>query len=250
MSSSLYMIDADCFSLVYYVCIFIWPSLDGVTDSFTILIRASSLLANSPYNWSFTFFWGRGSGSNTTGSVKFSVTCYLISEPVANMSSSRTSPSQHGDTLWALTNGPRAPLAERIRDTSRARATRRYTSPGVMTGNYNRPSMQVFADFQYFQSPRNSRSRLRYNEETKIYDDEPRSPTEEGSSSAFSPYNLEKQLPDPPYHIFTLAKKKQLVYIVSLGGLFSPLSSNIYFPALGQISRVSNLQWLSCLCRF
>ncbi|KAH9204542.1 major facilitator superfamily domain-containing protein [Leptodontidium sp. 2 PMI_412] len=50
-------------------------------------------------------------------------------------------------------------------------------------------------------------------------------------------YNgLDKALPEPPYHVFTLAKKKQLVYIVSLAGLFSPLSSNIYFPALGQIA--------------
>ncbi|KAH9204150.1 major facilitator superfamily domain-containing protein, partial [Leptodontidium sp. 2 PMI_412] len=53
-------------------------------------------------------------------------------------------------------------------------------------------------------------------------------------SSSASVYSLEK--PEPPYHVFTLAKKKQLVYIVSLAGLFSPLSSNIYFPALGQIA--------------
>ncbi|KAK4041846.1 major facilitator superfamily domain-containing protein [Parachaetomium inaequale] len=42
--------------------------------------------------------------------------------------------------------------------------------------------------------------------------------------------------PDPPYHVFTTRKKWQLVYIVSLAGLFSPLSSNIYFPALGDIA--------------
>ncbi|PMD54872.1 MFS general substrate transporter [Hyaloscypha bicolor E] len=55
-------------------------------------------------------------------------------------------------------------------------------------------------------------------------------------SSASSSYSLDKALSEPPYHVFTLAKKKQLVYIVSLAGLFSPLSSNIYFPALGQIA--------------
>ncbi|KAK3937506.1 major facilitator superfamily domain-containing protein [Diplogelasinospora grovesii] len=43
--------------------------------------------------------------------------------------------------------------------------------------------------------------------------------------------------PEPPYHIFTTTKKWQLVYIVSLAGLFSPLSSNIYFPALGAIAK-------------
>jgi len=56
------------------------------------------------------------------------------------------------------------------------------------------------------------------------------------SSSLHSP---NKALPEPPYHVFTRAKKKELVYIVSLAGLFSPLSSNIYFPALGQIAIVS-----------
>ncbi|KAK5651635.1 hypothetical protein OQA88_11810 [Cercophora sp. LCS_1] len=41
---------------------------------------------------------------------------------------------------------------------------------------------------------------------------------------------------EPPYHVFSRRKKWQLVIIVSLAGLFSPLSSNIYFPALGAIA--------------
>lgn len=49
---------------------------------------------------------------------------------------------------------------------------------------------------------------------------------------------LEKPLPDPPYHVFSRKEKWALVYIVSLAGLFSPLSSNIYFPALGAIAEV------------
>ncbi|KAK4220308.1 major facilitator superfamily domain-containing protein [Rhypophila decipiens] len=47
----------------------------------------------------------------------------------------------------------------------------------------------------------------------------------------------EKPLPEPPYHVFTRKEKWALVYIVSLAGLFSPLSSNIYFPALGAIAK-------------
>ncbi|KAL2013539.1 hypothetical protein VTN00DRAFT_1064 [Thermoascus crustaceus] len=43
--------------------------------------------------------------------------------------------------------------------------------------------------------------------------------------------------PPPPYHVFNHARKRQMVYIVSVAALFSPLSSNIYFPALGRISR-------------
>ena len=41
-----------------------------------------------------------------------------------------------------------------------------------------------------------------------------------------------------PYHVFTNRKKWELVLIVSLAGLFSSLSSNIYFPALGAIAEV------------
>jgi hypothetical protein len=43
---------------------------------------------------------------------------------------------------------------------------------------------------------------------------------------------------EEPYHVFTRKKKWELVLIVSLAGLFSPLSSNIYFPALGAIAEV------------
>ncbi|CZR57059.1 related to synaptic vesicle transporter SVOP and related transporters (major facilitator superfamily) [Phialocephala subalpina] len=150
--------------------------------------------------------------------------------------SSQPPPSQHEDTLSALTNHPRVGWAEPTRDAPRTRTTRRKTSPGALTGMYNRHSMQVFADFQHFESPRNS-SRQRYNVDPETCYEEPRSPTDSVRSLASSTYSLDKKLPDPPYHVFTLAKKKQLVYIVSLAGLFSPLSSNIYFPALGQISR-------------
>lgn len=40
----------------------------------------------------------------------------------------------------------------------------------------------------------------------------------------------------PPYHIFTRRQKWNLVYLVSLAGSFSPLSSNIYFPAVDTIA--------------
>lgn len=42
--------------------------------------------------------------------------------------------------------------------------------------------------------------------------------------------------PEPPYHILTKAQKWRLVFFVSLAGAFSPLSSNIYFPAIQTIS--------------
>lgn len=40
-----------------------------------------------------------------------------------------------------------------------------------------------------------------------------------------------------PYHVFSSAKKRQLLWIVSLAGLFSPLSSNIYCKCL-------SLRWI------
>jgi sugar phosphate permease len=39
-----------------------------------------------------------------------------------------------------------------------------------------------------------------------------------------------------PYHIFSRRQKWNLVFLVSLAGSFSPLSSNIYFPAIDSIS--------------
>ena len=54
--------------------------------------------------------------------------------------------------------------------------------------------------------------------------------------------NLESQIPSPPaYHVFSQSRKMQIVFLVSLAAIFSPLSSNIYFPALGLISNVSVL---------
>ncbi|OCL08714.1 florfenicol exporter [Glonium stellatum] len=61
------------------------------------------------------------------------------------------------------------------------------------------------------------------------------------STQSSTPVDPEKTdetpINEPPYHILTPRQKKQLVYIVSLAGLFSPLSSNIYFPALDTIAR-------------
>lgn len=64
--------------------------------------------------------------------------------------------------------------------------------------------------------------------------------TEKSASIGTTPLDLERQPPpSQEYHIFTRSKKLQIVYIVSAAAIFSPLSSNIYFPALGMISKVS-----------
>lgn len=43
---------------------------------------------------------------------------------------------------------------------------------------------------------------------------------------------------DNPYHVFTSGQKWRVVVLVSAAGLFSGLSSNIYFPALDLIAKV------------
>jgi len=62
----------------------------------------------------------------------------------------------------------------------------------------------------------------------------------EGSVSDYDDKTKQKKSEpaEKAYHVFVKRKKWQLVLIVSLAGLFSPLSSNIYFPALGAIAEV------------
>jgi hypothetical protein len=43
-----------------------------------------------------------------------------------------------------------------------------------------------------------------------------------------------------PFHVFSRRRKLFLIYLISFAGFFSPFSSNIYFPAIGQISKVYN----------
>ncbi|KAG9233736.1 major facilitator superfamily domain-containing protein [Amylocarpus encephaloides] len=95
---------------------------------------------------------------------------------------------------------------------------------------WNRQSVMVFADFNIFENPRNSRSAGEEPGTNFFAKWDPNTKDDEG-------YILEKSLPEPPYHVFTRSKKKQIVYIVSLAGIFSPFSSNIIFLALGQIAK-------------
>jgi hypothetical protein len=148
----------------------------------------------------------------------------------------RPPPIYDAATLSSLVDQPVADL-QHILTHTRPVIYRRQTAPARPSG-WNRQSILLFADFNKFEGPRCSRSQWRAEQEDDSdYGSPPDSPSDE---SHFSSDSIdEKTQPEPPYHVFSLAKKKQMVYIVSLAGLFSPLSSNIYFPALGQISKVS-----------
>ncbi|KAI6709328.1 hypothetical protein JHW43_008142 [Diplocarpon mali] len=117
--------------------------------------------------------------------------------------------------------------------------TRRAKSENFANGR-NRQSILVLADFYNFESPGIIQSPKRDSSPGDLQhsnESTPRNSRDGSRPSTTSAYSVEKDLPEPPYHVFSLARKKQLVYIVSLAGLFSPLSSNIYFPALGNIAK-------------
>ncbi|RFU32908.1 hypothetical protein B7463_g3431, partial [Scytalidium lignicola] len=110
---------------------------------------------------------------------------------------------------------------------------------------WNRQSILVLADFNTFEGLLGRDAEKRpYDEEefgeVEDLDEAPSSQSRHGQrhSSKGVILGSHKASIETPYHVFSAAKKKQLVYIVSLAGLFSPLSSNIYFPALSQIATV------------
>jgi hypothetical protein len=148
----------------------------------------------------------------------------------------RPVPAYHATTLSLLVD---APAVEKPHSTSYTHhLPRRQTAPARPSG-WNRQSVLLFADFNKFESSRGSRAQRRAgSEDDSDYGSPPNLPADERHLSSTSISSFKKNLPEPPYHVFSLAKKKQMVYIVSLAGLFSPLSSNTYFPALGQISKV------------
>lgn len=53
--------------------------------------------------------------------------------------------------------------------------------------------------------------------------------------------------PKEPYHVFSHGKKWSIVILIGVAGLFSGLSSNIYFPALDAISKVSLAKSDQCI---
>jgi hypothetical protein len=55
--------------------------------------------------------------------------------------------------------------------------------------------------------------------------------------------HVSKALPPPPFHIFDPSKKRQLVLLVTLVAILSPLSMSIYFPTIRAISEVGALLW-------
>ncbi|EXJ73450.1 uncharacterized protein A1O5_03210 [Cladophialophora psammophila CBS 110553] len=70
---------------------------------------------------------------------------------------------------------------------------------------------------------------------TEEYQSQSSEPT--GSSKSSSEPSITKPLPAAPYHVLEKRQKRVIVYLISMAAFFSPLSSNIYLPAVDQIAK-------------
>jgi len=157
--------------------------------------------------------------------------------------------------LTVLTEEPTSESSQGPVGLSRQRSLLDPTPQGTtlpIYDNYSTRSSITFADNSNFSTPRGSRVNLLRPYQDHSLDnsrDVSRRTSLELNSSANSSYEPEKTLlQEPPYNVFSNKKQKALLLLASVAGVFSSLSSNIYFPALGIISKVSLLLlWLlSC----
>jgi hypothetical protein len=156
----------------------------------------------------------------------------------------------HASTLASLTEEPvpeSTQVPQGLSFQSRSHESRGQTTP-TLYDSYTLHSSITFANVSNFSSPQGSRVNLvRPNQDYSR--DSSRRPSLEVNSSAGSFYDLEKRLPEPPYHVFSDKKQKLLLLLASIAGVFSSLSSNIYFPALGIIANVGDINFKLERCR-
>lgn len=79
--------------------------------------------------------------------------------------------------------------------------------------------------------------------DNKIVDTEGTSPPEDTAAQHGTRdlESLEHVRSGPAYSVFDTPQKNLIVFMVAFGGFFSPLSANIYFPALNALSRDLNV---------
>lgn len=69
---------------------------------------------------------------------------------------------------------------------------------------------------------------------------------EDVKDSPATKQEAQSEKPEPPFHIFNKKQTWCVVIMIGIAGMFSGLSSNIYFPSLDAISKVK----LSALVRY
>lgn len=168
-----------------------------------------------------------GSASLIGDFYKSNISAHLIRTSLALTVSmeplSRPPAAYYSATLSSLTEEP-APESTKLSGTlvqHRSQESSRTTTP--IYDDYTSRSSVTFADISKFNSTLGSRLDFV-------------SPTQD------CPKRLE-----PPYHVFSSSKQNAILYLASVASIFSSLSSNIYFPALGIIAdvRSDNLQRIS-----
>lgn len=131
---------------------------------------------------------------------------------------SRPPMAYHATTLFSLTEDPvvepsqfsGAFLQPRLQESSGQ------TTP-TLYDSYTRRSSITFADISNFNT-RGSRSNLvRLTQDTSR--NSSRKPSLEINALASSFYDLEKKLPEPPYHVFSGRKQKAMLYPASIAGI-------------------------------
>lgn len=115
----------------------------------------------------------------------------------------------------------------------------------TLNTNFEVETIKALSDISNLQSPQGSYislipRHLNGNESPQFFDSGVTTPVCNGENNieSLGPKIHEKIHAEPPYHVFSHKKKKMIMYLAATAGMFSSLSANIYFPALGQISRV------------
>jgi hypothetical protein len=115
-----------------------------------------------------------------------------------------------------------------------------------MTRGVRRSTVDSFQSFQFgneaYSQPVSPKSPARiYRLEginggsTEVFDETSELENEEESIDP----SMVKQEPDPSLHLFSIRKKKAIIHLMAVAALFSPLSSNIYFPAIESIAKAN-----------
>ncbi|OBT58609.1 hypothetical protein VE04_01702 [Pseudogymnoascus sp. 24MN13] len=166
-------------------------------------------------------------------------------EPVAQTKESLPQPPPKAEP--SSPRGPTFPYSNQsIRSTNPSRDNLAHYS--TLSTNWDAQTIKALSDISRMQSPQGScinliPRRQHTDGSPSDLDSGATTPVFNGKSHIESLNNKihEKIRPEPPYHVFTHKKKKMLMYLAATAGMFSSLSANIYFPALGQISRDINV---------
>jgi hypothetical protein len=153
---------------------------------------------------------------------------YLQRHPTPR--STGSNPISHRQTICIV------PAMSESRRDRESRRYSRYSTSSDMLKLIRRSTIDTLHSLQfegesYFPPERPRSPELSYHLETRHAG----TPDPEVESIDLS---IVKQQPDPSLHLFSARKKKAIIHLMAMAALFSPLSSNIFFPAIETIAKV------------